>query len=327
MATTRWTDNTVDTLDQALGKLMQTPEDDLNDESTIFKNWKVKKEFETNREITLNNKKITYNYIKFSYDKIQSGDEPIDDRTYQYDGNILCYFNGNSVNYIINKHTDALRILRKMLNYSGKNEISKSTFNIESDFFIWMINKVYSSENVIETESQTLNDLSLETIKGFKGDTEDLLTKVSASGESVMNIISTLSFLLESKKLNQIKLDLEYGCHDNIELLLKNNGVISTDISKYQGEFEEESRESLQVILYLVIYLEILPILLQAYRSDRENGDWNSKKNIEFLNNVASDLSEKVKRRVEYLVGNNSFSKDQVKTWFYFCIIEEIDTL
>lgn len=304
MATTRWRDNTVETLDQALEKLMQVPGDDTNNESTIFTNWHVKKQFETNREITLNNKNITYNYIKFTCNKIQSGDEPIDDRTYQYDGNILCYFNGSSVNYIINKHSDALKILRKMLNYSGKNEISKSTFNIESDFFVWMINKVYSSENVIEAESQALSDLSLETIKGFKGDTEDLLTKVSASGESVMNIISTLSFLLESKNLNQIKLDLEYGCHDNIELLLKNNGVISTDIGKYQGEFEEESVESLRVRLYLVIYLEVLPILLQAYRNDKENGDWNPKKNIEFLNSVASDLSEKVKRRIEYL-GNN----------------------
>ena len=89
----------------------------------------------------------------------------------------------------------------------------------------------------METESESLKDLSLESIKGFRGDTEDSLTKVSASGETVMNIISTLSFLLESKRLYQIKINLGYGCHDNIELQLINNGAVVTEIKEYQGEF------------------------------------------------------------------------------------------
>lgn len=301
MATTRWIDNEITLLDEAINRLLQIPEDDINHETTIYSKWQVNKRFDENQQITFNGRSITYNYINFSYNKILPGNQPIDDRTTPNDGSIICYFNGTSVNYIINKHSDAQKILRKMLHYSGKNEISRNSFDISSDFFIWMISKVYLGENIIETESKSLKDLSLESIKGFKGDTEDSLTKVSASGESVMNIISTLSFLLESKRLNQIKINLQYGNHDNIELQLINNGAISTEVKEYQGEFEEDERVCLQAKLYLLIYIEIIPILMQAYRIDIENEEWTINKNIEFLREVAADLQKKVNLRISSL--------------------------
>ena len=199
-----------------------------------------------------------------------------------------------------------MKLLRKMLKYSGRNEISKNSFDIESDFFVWLISKVYTGESIIETESETLGNISLDTIKGFKGDTEDLLNKVSATGESVINIISTLSFLLESKNLNQIKLDLEYRNHENIELVLTNNGTVTTALERYQGEYEELDEDELLTKLYLLIYIEILPLLVQAYKTDIDNDNWNSQKNIEFLKMVAADLSQKVETRIDMLEKTNS---------------------
>ncbi|EKY28115.1 hypothetical protein HMPREF0216_00957 [Clostridium celatum DSM 1785] len=171
--------------------------------------------------------------------------------------------------------------------------------------FVWLISKVYTGENIIETESEMLGNISLDTIKGFKGDTEDLLNKVSATGESVINIISTLSFLLESKNLNQIKLDLEYRNHENIELVLTNNGTVTTALERYQGEYEEFDEEELLAKLYLLIYIEILPLLVQAYKTDIDNDNWNSQKNIEFLKMVAADLSQKVETRIDMLEKTN----------------------
>ena len=102
--------------------------------------------------------------------------------------------------------------------------------------------------------------LQLDAIKGVKGDTEDSQTKVSADGEAVM--ISTLSFLLESGKLNQIKLDLSYTNHENISLNLQHS-TVSVDRKLYQGIYEQDGDESCMAELYLLIYLEILPILEQ----------------------------------------------------------------
>lgn len=301
MATTRWIDNEITLLDEAINRLLQAPEDDISPETTIYSKWQVSKMFNANQQIAFNGRTITYNYIKFSYNKTIPGNQPIEDRTSLNVGSIICYFNGSSVNYIINKNSDAQKILRKMLKYSGRNEISKNNFETNSDFFIWMISKVYLNDNVIETESEALKNLSLESIKAFRGDTEDSLTKVSATGESVMNIISTLSFLLESRRLNQIKVNLEYGSHENIELQLINNGAVSTEIKEYQGEFEEDDSFDLQGKLYLLIYMEIVPILIQAYRDDVENENWTNEETIKFLKKVATDLQEKVNLRINSL--------------------------
>ena len=51
----------------------------------------------------------------------------------------------------------------------------------------------------------------------------------------------------------------------------------------------------------LLVYLEIIPILVQAYHSDLENGVWSEEENINFLKKVAEELSEKVQKRVESL--------------------------
>lgn len=301
MVTTRWSDSENNILENVIERLLQIPEDDEVGESIAYADWKINKKFDGNPKIRLNNREIQYNLIKYSYNQISLGDQPIEDRTIPKNGFIVVYSNGVGIGYIISRNSDGMKLLRKMLKYSGKNEISKNSFDIESDFFVWLISKVYTGENVIETESETLGNISLDTIKGFKGDTEDLLNKVSATGESVINIISTLSFLLESKNLNQIKLDLEYRNHENIELVLTNNGTVTTAIEKYQGEYEELDVDEVLANLYLLIYIEILPMLVQAYKADIDNDKWNSEKNIEFLKMVATDLSQKVETRIGML--------------------------
>ena len=305
MVTTRWSDSENSILDNVIERLLQIPEDDEIGESIAYADWKINKKFDGNPKITLNNREISYNLIKYSYNQISSGNQPIEDRTIPKNGFIVVYSNGVGIGYIISRNSDGMKLLRKMLKYSGRNEISKNSFDIKSDFFVWLISKVYTGENIIETESEMLGNISLDTIKGFKGDTEDLLNKVSATGESVINIISTLSFLLESKNLNQIKLDLEYINHENIELVLTNNGTVTTALERYQGEYEEFDEEELLAKLYLLIYIEILPLLVQAYKTDIDNDNWNSQKNIEFLKMVAADLSQKVETRIDMLEKSN----------------------
>ena len=306
MVTTRWSDSENSILENVLERLLQIPEDDEVGESIAYADWEINKKFNDNPKIMLNNREISYNLIKYSYNQISSGSQPIEDRTIPKNGFIVVYSNGVGIGYIISRNSDGMKLLRKMLKYSGRNEISKNSFDIESDFFVWLISKVYTGESIIETESETLGNISLDTIKGFKGDTEDLLNKVSATGESVINIISTLSFLLESKNLNQIKLDLEYRNHENIELVLTNNGTVTTALERYQGEYEELDEDELLTKLYLLIYIEILPLLVQAYKTDIDNDNWNSQKNIEFLKMVAADLSQKVETRIDMLEKTNS---------------------
>lgn len=143
--------------------------------------------------------------------------------------------------------------------------------------------------------------MKLDTIKGFKGDTDDMQNKVSASGETVMNIISTLSFLLESSNLNQVKLDLNYTGHANISLVLQ-KGTVNALLEDYSGCFEQEAtREQRIAKLYLTVYLEILPLLFQEYNTDIGNDLWNKDVYIEFMKNVGITLTEKIKNKINSL--------------------------
>lgn len=234
--------------------------------------------------------------IRFSYDKITLYGP--DANVIPQNGIIIVYSHNGTVNYIIDKNSDAKQVLRKLLSYTGRNEIDDNGFRFDSDFFLWLINRVYYTNNAIEIAEENGFELELQSIKGFSGDTEDSQTKVSASGESVMNIISTLSFFLESRKLKQIKLDLKYKTHERIELILK-NGTLEVDLKSYLGSYDEDQADERIAKLYLMAYIEIVPILIQEYRTDIENDLWNKECYVKFMNNVADTLKEKIEEKTK----------------------------
>ena len=271
-------------------------ENDNRSSGISRENWKIAKVFDENKSIVLLGNTLTYNVIRFSYDKITLYGP--DANVIPQNGIIIVYSHNGTVNYIIDKNSDAKQVLRKLLSYTGRNEIDDNGFRFDSDFFLWLINRVYYTNNAIEIAEENGFELELQSIKGFSGDTEDSQTKVSASGESVMNIISTLSFFLESRKLKQIKLDLKYKTHERIELILK-NGTLEVDLKSYLGSYDEDQADERIAKLYLMAYIEIVPILIQEYRTDIENDLWNKECYVKFMNNGADTLKGKIEEKTK----------------------------
>ena len=300
MSTTRWSDTETSLLDSAIALLMDPVSIEDKAANISWENWNFTKVFTDNQSMQLNGRNIQYNMIKCTYDQISTGERPLEDRTVRKSVFIIAYHNGISINYIIDQNSSAQKMLRKLLSYTGKNEIEKNVFSFSNDFFVWLISKVYNSDNVIESNNDNLSDLQLESIKGFRGDTEDSQTKVSATGESVMNIISTLSFLLESRRLNQIKLELSYADHENISLILKKD-CVAIDFKPYQGVYDQDPPDSITAKLYLLVYLEILPIIEQEYQSNVADDVWRNIAYINFMNNVAQNLTEKITAKISTL--------------------------
>lgn len=246
-ATTRWKDNETTNIDRAIELLVDSVENDDRESKTRRENWEIKKVFDENKKITLFGNKIEYNMIRFSYNRITTYNDEVND--IPQNGFVIVYLNNQTINYIIDKNSDAKSVLRILLSYTGKNEIDDNKLHFENDFFFWLINRVYYANNTIEIAEE--NNFELQSIKGFSGDTEDSQTKVSASGESVMNIISTLSFFLESRKLKQIKLDLSYKTHEKIGLVLK-DGTLEEDFKSYLGSYENDQTDEQIAKMYLM---------------------------------------------------------------------------
>lgn len=95
-----------------------------------------------------------------------------------------------------------------------------------------------------------------------------------------------------------VKLDLKYDEHTNIRLMLK-DGVISTEPKYYIGPFESEEEDLKISKLYLLIYLEIIPILRQEYLNDYYGGTWNRETYRNFLNKLGEQVSSRIEEKIK----------------------------
>ena len=302
MQITRWTDQTGSDLEKIEEILLSVHNDEQSDTSTGYVNWLIEKQFEYNKTEVFNGKNVKYNLFTFSVDQIPVGLGLDDDSVSKKTGFIIVYEINGKVKYIIDKNSGALTLIRKMLFYTGKGEVVKRGLPFTADKFVWMISKIYSGENILEGGSEFLDNLTISTIRGFKGDTEDSLTTITAEGESVMNIISTLSFLIESKNLNQINIDFAYRTHTNIGVTLNNRNTVFLSEDRYIDELIQNNTYYERVAkIILMLYTEIIPIVIQNYQNDMDLNMWNQSKCIEFLQDVANELSKKVDSRIEDL--------------------------
>lgn len=302
MKLTSWTDETKITIEEIEEKLVQPHADEYSEHSTGYNHWEITKQYDEDRQGFFNGKKVRYNLFNFSVEQIPAGAAIDDDSVTKKTGFIIVYAVSDKVRYIINRSSDALTLLRKMLFYTGKNEIKKNNLLFTADVFVWLISKVYNGENVLEGSNNYLENIAIDIIRGFKGDTEDSLTTISAVGESVMNIISTLSFLIESKNLNQIIIGLSYKRHTNLEIKLNNKSTVEFYEKEYAGELlQDYIFDSVRGEIILTLYMEVLPIIIQNYQSDIDAHLWSQEKCIHFLTQVAEDLDIRVKNRINDL--------------------------
>lgn len=303
-ATTRWIDSEHSDLDEAVAAFLEHIDDDDPTSNIYWRNWRAMKCFDQSQAINLNDREVQYNLLECHYDQVSLGDGPEENRTSHKNLFIIVYHVGNSIQYIISQNSNAKKVLRKILKYTGKMEIIENNFKFPSDFFVWLIHKIYMADSIVES-----SDLELMAIKSFKGNTEDFQTKVSAKGESVMNVLSTLSFLLESRQLDQLTIEIRYSEHENINLVLR-SGTVTIDFAPYQGAYEEDSSDSKLAKLYLLTYLEILPILDQAYKSDKEDGTWDDSTLSKFSQNIAEDIRKRVNARLVALSRQSDASEN-----------------
>ena len=307
-ATTRWKDTEMTDINEVLSKMTSEIPDDSR--ASVYRiRFRNRKLSEDNKTIHINGENIEYNVIKYGYIQISAQDDPSEDREIPKNGFIVVTKIRGIIYYIVDQNTTAKKLLRKILGYTGKNEIEAAGFDFAEDFFVWLVCKVYNSDELIENNmSDDKKELFLEEIKGIRGNTEDLQTRVATSGESVMNVISTLSFILESRRLNQVILNLKYTEHENIRVKLQKNTV---ELDRpYLGEFDSEAtNEEIYGKVYLLLYSEILPLLEQEYRMNKADDIWNQKAYIDFLQGVKDTVIEKIENKIVAISGSYKNSK------------------
>lgn len=302
LTTTRWVDTKVKSIEDAVNSIMEDNESFSKEGSIVYKNLKKEKKFCETKSTILNNENVQYNMIEFFIDSVTPGDGVEESRTTKINGLILIYKVGDSVKYLINRNYDALKLLRILCDYDGRGEIIEDKTNMSSDMFMWFVKSVYKKENSFSftQKNQTEKDLVIESILGVRSETRDE-NKLSAQGNTVMNLISTLSFILESDKINQLIIRITYANHEVVEIKLTSKGVISCEIDSYSGDYESLETNELTSNLLLLVYLEIIPNLKQVFYNDIDSGNWNKEQKEAFFQNIKSELVDRLEERSKEL--------------------------
>lgn len=304
--TTRWHDKYKKSIDEVIEEIEKNCE--IINNSGQWYDCNIDKLFKTNKEIKLNGKNIQYNCIRFNYTEKSDNNED-----FHKSNRIIIYSIGESINYIIDKNSRSRTFLRRILGYDKRLEIEKNMPKIDDDLLLWLISRIYLGNTCIETESNNLSDLYLQSIKYFEGDSNDSQTKVMARGESVMNLLSTLSFLLESKCLRNIELELKYSIHQSLNLLLQKE-LISVGTISYNGDLDYDNEDEKFVKLTLLTYLEIMPIINQEYNLEKDSDNWNEEKYNEFLKVIADDINDKIEKIKKNNIADDKIEKVKIET-------------
>lgn len=164
---------------------------------------------------------------------------------------------------------------------------------------MWIVSKAYSNENKISIEP--FSNLVLKKIVELKGKTDDEVNQIEAKGETVLKLLSTLSFILESSAYKSADIQLTYGPYNNLIIRLFCATRISFDTSRYSGKYEGMGEYECNDRLSILIYTELLPMLLKYYNQEVKSNAWTKDKKVEFLQKIAEDVKEKITQKINQI--------------------------
>lgn len=258
-------------------------------------NYEITKVYDENQKIEIKNTEFTFNYIKYSYDTVISGQEtnPISaERLKSTSGAIVIYTDGIRTQYLVDRARGpaALRILR-VINNSDKNKIIEAqSFNITEDFFIWLISRFMNGNRIIDEE----NSLSISRIIGFRGEGSQKQAVLSGSGNEVMNLLSSLSFLIEMDVMTEIEIRILCGSETFEIRLYSINSQLDILVENYVGEYIMLPHEEKDPRVLLNTFIDIIPSIMNAYNEEVDNGNWTKNSKREFTLGLVDSVKEKL---------------------------------
>lgn len=229
---------------------------------------------------------------------------------------MIIYKDAENIGVVIEKVSGALTFLRLIAEFdeTSRNDIvsreyDDSVFN--SELFFWVISKIYNDDADInfriddDKKDDIEYTIELNSLDGLKGRTSGILNKVSTEGSDVINMLTTLSFLLESNQLTEVQLGVTYGAHSNFQIIIHlNSGVrklLSIDVKEkeYFGDFlkidtlnDSQSTDKLKLrsAILLMVHLDFFPTLISVFKSDSASTDTRKDLTESIIEDVSSRL-------------------------------------
>ena len=257
--------------------------------------YEVQKGYEEDQKITIHDTEFSYNYIKYAYDVLITSQEtnPISvERLRTVSGTIILYSDGNRTQYLVDRARGgtALRILRVISNAEKNKIIAAQPFDFSEDFFIWLIAKFMNDDKVIDEEESIV----ISRIIGFKGEGSQKQAVLSGSGNEVMNLLSSLSFLIEMDVMTEIEVRIEHESETFEFRFFSKNSQIDVLLDNYSGQYMMEINEIKNPKILLSSFIDIIPSIINGYSEDIQNKEWTKDSKRKFILGLVDSVKEKL---------------------------------
>lgn len=289
MKTTRW----------KLDNPMKLSLDDYSDQiikknildTDSLENIKIKSNEDEKKIYNFDNNVIEYRTFLVSYE-IKKTTNVVSDES-----RLVLYKDKHSeeIYGIFDKNSGAKHLLRQIINPNKNNSVVSIGTDIGSNIIIWIIKTIY------ENGDSNSDNISLNYVTGFKGSTTDNVNTVNIRGDGTLNLLSSLSFLLESNKLNNVTVDLSYG-DDNpiIQLDLSTNTV---SLKHYKGIYSKEEYTNyndahLFAVKMLFVYIVVIPDLVQSFENYKVDLDVDGRTiYLSFIDKIKKDINLRISQK------------------------------
>ena len=187
--TTRWLDETKTSLNEVDSLMKLNHPDENNPNGPSYLSWDITTAEGDPIKASYAGNELFYRLYRFSFYQVPQGASIDDSLTSFYSGWILVYELKQKIHYIINRNSDSKRILRKILKYTGKNELIQESTRAYGDLYVWLISKVYGQNNLIENSDDTLSDITIdEKIQILIDDMIDTMHKYNGVGLAAVQV-------------------------------------------------------------------------------------------------------------------------------------------
>lgn len=258
--------------------------------------------FNQDKSITINEVQYKYNFINFSYETLNVPKKDSEDRNQRIKINnlkVVVVETNSGIVYLVNKPDtpSTLTSLRKLHNLSANNKIVISNISgVKSDLFIWLVhNLIDEPEKRIGSNS----DILVSSLTAFRGEkpTEDeseKLNKINGSGETIMKMVTTLLFLLESKSVSSVELQVNPQ-KSNLDIKLTKGGGVELDLNRFihppvsrKDEWEQHSEK------LIFIFFHLIPEIIDSFSNEQLNRKWTPSKIKKFYRAIGKDIKKRI---------------------------------
>ena len=147
-----------------------------------------------------------------------------------------------------------------------------------------------NDDKVIDEEESIV----ISRIIGFKGEGSQKQAVLSGSGNEVMNLLSSLSFLIEMDVMTEIEVRIEHESETFEFRFFSKNSQIDVLLDNYSGQYMMEINEIKNPKILLSSFIDIIPSIINGYSEDIQNKEWTKDSKRKFILGLVDSVKEKL---------------------------------